>query len=645
MSAFAPSEPGPRRDAVAGAILGNGSLLVTVSPRGEVQQLNWPHLDHDTHLGVLRLAAVGEGGPRWLDDARNSNTQSFEPDTDVLTTVVDDVAVTDVVDPELAVLVRQVTGLNARLAVYLRPELSGTSQAGGAYLDPVSGVLVAHRRDRVLAIGMDAASRGAVGEHHRGASTLDRLATGELPGGGIAHGTVDGALLSDDEVADVTVAVAFATDREEAVKRVCATLSAGAASARDARREADARTLAEVEPPLVDGQAAQLDRRSQLVFSLLADRQTGGVLAGPEVDPWFQRSGGYGFVWARDLAFIVLAQLVSGRRELAEGALRWLVQAQGTDGLWLQRNWTDGSLAPSWGTQLDETGAVLVAFEQAWQSLGDDGLDRDLWPAMLRGADALVATLDPTTGLPAPSMDLWEERVGVHAFTAATACAGLRAAAQMAERHDPPLAEGWRQAAQRVREGIDTYLWSEERGHYLRSIDVARSDAQGSPTPDAYTLLRHPGTPVPSVDAVDEVVDVSLLGLCYPFGVIAADDPRMAATIDVVSQRLRTADGGLLRYEGDPYIGGNPWVLARLWLGLALRAPGAAVPADGVAYALRAATSTSLLPEQVDEQTGQPVWVVPLTWSHAMFVLACRPDPAGLPSVAAVEARQRVGQP
>ena len=108
----------------------------------------------------------------------------------------------------------------------------------------------------------------------------------------------------------------------------------------------------------------------------------------------------------------------------------------------------------------------------------------------------------------------------------------------------------------------------------------------------------------------------------------------MAATIDAVRDRLQTRDGGLLRYEGDDYIGGNPWVLARLWLGLASREPGDATPADGIDYAVQAATSTSLLPEQVDERTGAAVWVVPLTWSHAMYVLACRPDPIGLPSAA-----------
>ena len=37
------------------AILGNGSLLVTVSERGEIERLFWPNVDHGQHLGELRL--------------------------------------------------------------------------------------------------------------------------------------------------------------------------------------------------------------------------------------------------------------------------------------------------------------------------------------------------------------------------------------------------------------------------------------------------------------------------------------------------------------------------------------------------------------------------------------------------------------
>ena len=67
-------------------------------------------------------------------------------------------------------------------------------------------------------------------------------------------------------------------------------------------------------------------------------------------------------------------------------------------------------------------------------------------------------------------------------------------------------------------------------------------------------------------------------------------------------------------------------MLATLWLGLARRKPGLAEPAAGVDYALYARLSTDLLPEQVDEHSGEPAWIVPLTWSHAMFVLAVRSD-------------------
>ena len=42
-------------------------------------------------------------------------------------------------------------------------------------------------------------------------------------------------------------------------------------------------------------------------------------------------------------------------------------------------------------------------------------------------------------------------------------------------------------------------------------------------------------------------------------------------------------------------------------------------------YALARQTSLGLLPEQVTRD-GEPAWVVPLGWSHAMFILAARPE-------------------
>jgi len=41
-------------------------------------------------------------------------------------------------------------------------------------------------------------------------------------------------------------------------------------------------------------------------------------------------------------------------------------------------------------------------------------------------------------------------------------------------------------------------------------------------------------------------------------------------------------------------------------------------------WAIDRQTPFGLLPEQVDRNTGEPAWVVPLTWPHAMFILAVR---------------------
>lgn len=638
-----------RREVTPNAVLGDGAALLTFSRRGELEQLWWPHVDHDPNLGELRLGVRIDGEVAWFDDPALEHRQRYDGDADVLMTEVigpqiGRVVLTDVVAPERrgpSVLVRHLDGLPGPLVVFVRPSLAGTVSQGGGYLDPTTGALVFHRRDRVLAVGVDVASACHLGERHRGPGALADL---DRPGtGGVVHGEVDGVLVAEAATAQATVAVVCARDRAAASARVATVLDQGAHAVQDARRAEDATCLATAPEPLVDGEVAALYRRSLLAFRAVSDRATGGVVAGPEADPGFARSGGYGFVWARDLAFILLAHLAADRRDLAHGALTWLAGAQGDDGLWLQRNWTDGTLAPSWGTQLDETGAVLVAYEAACRSFDDPAWDERLWPSAARAADALVEVLDPRTGLPAPSMDLWEERVGLHAYTAAATCAGLRSAAALADRcGQSGSAERWRAAADWVATGIDTHLWSEEHGRFLRSIEVAREDAAGAPTGPVYDLLpTHPGVRPRSVAPIDPTVDVSLLGLTYPFGVIAADDPRMVATLDAVEQQLRAPDGGLRRYEGDPYEGGNPWVLTTLWLGLARRRPGAAEPAGELAYAVHAATSTQLLPEQVDERTGEPAWILPLTWSHAMLVLAARPDPAGLPT--ATRASAEVG--
>lgn len=615
-------DPSSRRADTAGAVLANGRLLVTLSARGEVEQVVWPHLDHEPQVERLRLGVLDDGVVRWLDEGADTWRQHAPDGARVVTTEVvwrDEVLrVVDAVDPEHDVLVREVHTGGRSLVVAAVPSVGGRVRAGAAQVDPATGAAVSYRRDHALALLPDVTAHVGLGEPRRGSGALAGLLAHGRPGGdALAHGAHDVLVLT--EPADVVrLAVGLGRDLHDAVAVAVGGIDRDVAGRRRAHDAA-----------IVDGASDDLVRSAMLAVDSMTDA-SGAVLAGPEVDPDFLRSGGYGFVWSRDLAMIVRAMLAAGRTEPAAAALRWLAATQGPDGIWPQRQWTDGSPAACWGVQLDETGAVLHAFGVAHDLLGDAGLDVELWPAMQAGADALVRFRDRVTGLPLPSVDLWEERTGTHAFTVAACAAGLRAAADAARRHDAPdAAVRWDEAADAMVAGLHEHFWDDARGRFLRSRWVGRPDGGGAPLPDDF---RAPDGHVigrfRSVDDRDPVVDVSLLGLSDPFGVVAPDDPRMVATADAVERSLRTPDGGLLRYEDDDYVGGNPWVLTALWLGTARRAAGdgGAELERALAWADARQTGTGLLPEQVDVTSGAPRWVVPLTWSHAMVLLAHAPD-------------------
>jgi glucoamylase len=544
-------------------------LLATLSDRARVETLFWPTVDRGSHVGELRLGIERDGKLFWLDEEAEAQ-QSYLQDTNVLLTRLGAVEVVDLVHELEPVLLRRVSG-EGRLVVQCRPELDGSTRLIGASVE--GNRVVFYRRDVALAIG----ALGAEAFSH-GFGNAE---------GGIAC-TIPG---------HAVVALAFGASSREAVARLDAALQQDFTELLSSRRRHDAARLDSAAPPPVAAPEGlvPLYRRTLLVLDLLSDRRTGAVIAAPELDPGFEHSGGYGFVWGRDLAFIVLAFLAAGRDDLAGRALRWLPGAQEPEGLWLQRHWTDGTLAPSWCKhQLDETGAILFAYDAAWRALRDKRLDAELWPSARRAAEFLLGTIEED-GIPCATADLWEEREGKHAFTAAAVYGGLRAAAAMARRHEPHLSESYDATAEVVREAIERELWSEFHGRYLRSIG-------------------------------DPVLDVSLLGLAWPFAAVDPGGERMRATVAALDGELGSVGGGVARYAGDTYAGGNRWVLAALWLGLWRRQVGDAAGLErSLEYAVRAQTALGLLPEQVTDD-GEPAWVVPLAWSHAMLLLAARPE-------------------
>jgi glucoamylase len=617
-----PDATGRRLEYLPAAVIGNGSLLVTLSARGEVERLLWPHVDGPNAVVELRLGLVGggEADAAWLDEDARSWSQAWVGESSVLqTTAATDagaVLVEDAVDPVEPVLVRRVEAPPGAVVVTCAPRLGGDTVFTGAFVDPESRAVVFHRRDVALAIATDRTVT------HAGVEPADG------PPDDVAHvGPVRGRL-EVEHAGDVHVVVCFGSSPFDALSR--ARRHAGVPEAAAARRrEADGAAVAGLRASASEPSADRLVRRSVLVLEQLTDRATGGIVAAPEMDERFAESGGYGFVWPRDHSYVVLALLAARRAEQAAVALRWLARVQTPEGLWLHRHWTTGELAPSWGLhQLDETGVALFAMEAAWEELGDAALDEELHEHVVRGADFLVSAVDSASGLPYASVDLWEQQDGQHTYSAAAIVGGLRAAARAAARHGEAVrGDAYAAAADGIAAAIDDVLWDAALGRYRRAVNVVRARGGEAPPRTAFDRsLPYPNRRVVGVAPVDDTLDCSLLGLAWPFRALDPASERVRSTVDAVEEGLASPGGGLRRQAGDTYAGGHEWLLATLWLGLARRALGDPEALDrSVAHVVARRTALDLLAEQVDAH-GRPAWVLPLGWSHAMLLLAALPE-------------------
>ena len=358
----------------------------------------------------------------------------------------------------------------------------------------------------------------------------------------------------------------------------------------------------------------------------LADRATGGIVAAPEMDEAFVESGGYGFVWPRDLAYVVLGLLAVRCDDAAAAALRWLARVQAPEGLWLHRYWTTGKLLRRGGSTRSTTGVALLVAEAAFREIGDEELDRELWPTVRRAAELLVSFVDPATGLPRASTDLWEQHDGQHAYSTAAVAGGLCAASLTAARHEPGLGRRYVGAADRVVEALDAHLWDDELGRYRRAVNVARRDGAGGPAGVAFEHgLPYPNRRVAGVDPVDGRLDCALLGLAWPFGPLGLPAERVRATVDAVEAASRRRREDCAATRATPTAVGTSGRSRRC---------GSASPAARSATARRArgARARRRPPNRARPAPGagprrrRPRVGRPLGWAHSMLLVAARPE-------------------
>ena len=88
---------------------------------------------------------------------------------------------------------------------------------------------------------------------------------------------------------------------------------------------------------------------------------------------------------------------------------------------------------------------------------------------------------------------------------------------------------------------------------------------------------------------------------------------------------LRTYTGGYKRFQEDHYMGGNPWVIATLWMAnYYLETEENQKAKECFDYVLKTSANHGFLAEQIDNETMGPDWVIGLGWSHAMFIIVLK---------------------
>ena len=380
----------------------------------------------------------------------------------------------------------------------------------------------------------------------------------------------------------------------------------------------------------------EIYKRSILLFPLLNNQETGGIIAAPEIDEDFTKCGRYAYCWPRDAVFVTKAMdIVKMEKETEKFYQNFCKNTQSKNGMWEQRFYTDGSLAPCWGYQVDETASVVYGVYEHYQYTKSEKFLKNNLKMCEKAIDFLkkyvkdwlgIEGIDPRdkdvvkeeieeeiiqrTGRKHKyhvSYDLWEMCEGIHLYSLASIYAAFDCILKIyrilgknvSDFENNRLKEEKVQKNEReiekiqveIKKYINENLYDEEKKSYVRNTE-------------------------------DKKMDISILGAVTPFHIFKPKETKIKNTVERINLHLRTYTGGYQRFDQDHYMNGNPWPIANLWMTLYYLETGEKKKAkETFDFVVKTVGKHYFLGEQVDNSTLKPNWVIGLGWSHAMFII------------------------
>ena len=376
----------------------------------------------------------------------------------------------------------------------------------------------------------------------------------------------------------------------------------------------------------------EIYNRTILLFPLLQNEETGGMAAAIEVDENREKCGRYSYCWPRDAIFMTKAlDYLNMTKETEKFYNNFCKKTQSNNGMWEQRFYTDCSLAPCWGYQIDETASVVFGVYEHYKYTNSEKFLKDNLQMCEKATDFLKryvkdwvesafkndgqgidnSQIDLKDNLQAHkyhvSYDLWEMCEGVHLYSLASIYSAFVSMLKIYDvlGKDVSDFENNRLKQEKVEKSkkeieklqleikkyINKYLYDEEKKSYVRNPE-------------------------------DKKMDISIIGAVTPFEVFKPKEKKVQNTIERINLSLRTYTGGYQRFENDNYMNGNPWPIANLWMTLYYLETGEKKKAkETFDFVIKTAGKHYFLGEQVDNETLKPNWVIGLGWSHAMFII------------------------
>ncbi len=617
------------------AIIGNKNVLATFTGKGELQRLYFPgrsirqYIDFN-HVGVK----INDSALIYLhDDINNVYKQYYDIDTNILNTEITNtyfelkILQTDFIPVKENVLVRRYTlinensiDLNIKFLIH-QGILSDTNNFVGC--TEIDNGMVQYAHDFMVSTF----SKEQKTLSHQIHGSWNNIKSGEIWDKDYIGMSNESSISYDMEVIkpgekkQIDICVLLEpqpknmTDFETEIERIrrIDLNSEYAKTKAYWRKYVKSHDKLDMKEPKnsYEEKLADIYYRTILLFPLLTNTETGGIIASAEIDENFTKCGRYAYTWPRDAVFITKAMDILGMTEEVEKFYKvFCKQTQSKNGMWEQRFFSDGKLAPCWGYQVDETASVVYGVYAHYQYTKDEKFLKETLQMCEKAIDFLkryVKDIFEKTGKYHVSYDLWEMNEGIHMYSLSCIYASFESMLKI-----------YRLLGKNVSDFENNRLKDEKIQKSKLEIEKLLVEIKKYINDNMYDEQKKSYVR----NAEDKKMDISIVGAVTPFNVFTPKEKNILNTIERINLSLRTYTGGFQRFEEDHYMNGNPWPIANMWMTLYYLENGEKIKAkETFDFVVKTVSKLNFIGEQVDNNTLSANWVIGLGWSHAMFIL------------------------